>query len=99
MTKSLLLCSVLLLFVGSAARAEALPTSPPLFAAEQAVAAPAQACLTQEMSFLNGLATALVPICQGNSCTKTSDCRPAELPECAQCWCLGPAGDKSCGCF
>ena len=101
MVKNLLLWSVTLVLIltGSAALAEPLATDPPLFAVEQAEPAPASLCMAQELTMFPKPRPMVVPICQGNGCTKTSDCRPVGLPECAQCWCLGPAGDKSCSCF
>jgi hypothetical protein len=99
MAKYLLLWSVTLVLAGSAALAAPLASAPPLVGVEQAAPAPAPLCMAQEVDVLLALETQLVPICQGNGCTKTSDCRPAGLPECANCWCIGPAGDKSCACF
>jgi hypothetical protein len=103
MTKYLLLWSVTLVLAGSAASAEPPAAHPPLAGVLQVEPAPAPLCKAQAPDLLLALnpkpQPKLVPICQGDGCTKTSDCRPAGLPECAQCWCLGPAGDKSCGCF
>ena len=100
MTKYLLLSSVLLLaLAGSAAAAEPAAAAPPLFALEQAAPA-SPLCPAESPEGLFEIKPRLaVPICQGDACTKTSDCRPPGLPECAQCWCIGPAGDKSCGCI
>jgi hypothetical protein len=99
MAKYLLLWSLTLVLAGSAASAEPEAPDLPLFVVEQAPAtAPAQQCTEQAPAFeIKPKLT--VSICQGNACTKTSDCRPAGVADCANCWCLGPVGDKSCGCF
>lgn len=99
MTKYLLLWSVTLFLAGSAARAEAPATQPTLAGVLQAAAAPAPLCESQKPDLFNAFNARLVPICQGNPCDKTADCRPAGLPECSNCFCLGRAGDKSCSCF
>jgi hypothetical protein len=102
MAKFLLLCSLTLVLVlsGSAAFAAPPAADPPFFVVEQAETAPDSApqCVAEAPVFEIKPKMA-VSICQGNACTKTSDCRPAGVAECANCWCLGPAGDKSCGCF
>jgi len=99
MAKTLLLCSVAFLLAAGTVLAQAPAGAPPLFGPEPAQAASAQVCMAQELDVLAGLQTQDVPICAGNPCDKTMDCRPAGLPECANCWCIGPAGDKWCGCF
>lgn len=100
MAKHLLLSSLIfvLALAGSAASAEPLATDPPLAGVEQVE--PAPVCMAQELDiFLELKPKPTVSICQGNPCDKTSDCRPVGVPECAQCWCIGPAGDKHCGCI
>lgn len=100
MTKYLLLWSVTLVLVGSAAPAEPLAAPPSLVGVlQQAEPGSAPLCKAQVLDLFVAPRPKLVPICQGNGCTKTLDCRPSGVPECAQCFCLGPAGDKSCGCF
>ena len=100
MTKYLLLWSVVLVLAGSAAPAEPLAAHSPLVGVLQQVGPnPAPLCKAQESDGFLVLNPKLVPVCQGNACTTTLDCRPSGVPECAQCFCLGPAGDKSCGCF
>jgi len=102
MTRYLLLCTALLVLAGSAAFAEPVGTNPPppLFAVEQVAPASAPQCAAQVPDGLFDIKPKpTVPICQGNPCDKTSDCRPVGVPECAQCWCIGPAGDKHCGCI
>ncbi len=97
MAKYLLLWSVTLVLAGSAALAEPLATDPPLLGIEQLEPAPAL-CMPQELNGFLEPQPRMVPICHGDPCTTTSDCRPVGVPECAQCWCIGPAGDKWCGC-
>lgn len=100
MTKYLLLWSVTLVFMGSAASAEPLAAHPSLAGVlQQMEPGSAAQCKAQKPDMFLPLQPKLVPICQGNPCTKTLDCRPPGLPECAGCFCIGPAGDKSCGCF
>jgi hypothetical protein len=104
---ALVLISVV--FSGSAASAEAVASPAPL----PGVAAPAPlpalaasgagecqaASAAKELEVMLGVTAKGVPICHGNDCKKNSDCRPAEFPECANCWCIGPLGDKFCSCF
>lgn len=98
MVKSLLLFAFALLLVGSVASATTVPPAAPLAPALEAAQAPAaQECASQD--WLAQIQKEGVPICAGDGCDKTADCRPSGLPECANCWCLGPAGDKSCACF
>lgn len=104
MAKYLLLCSVFLVLVlaGSAASADPVATAPPppLFAADQVASASPPLCEAPAPEGLFDIKPKrMVSSCQGNGCDKTSDCRPPGVPDCAQCWCIGPAGDKSCGCI
>ncbi len=103
MAKTLLLWSVVLILAASAAfAAPPAPAAPsgaqPVKAAPILEPTAAPLCL-QAADVFAPLNLKLVPICQGDGCSKTADCRPAGLPECANCWCVGPAGDKSCACF
>lgn len=104
MSKSLSLFALALLLVGGAASAAPTPPAAPAASApallaglEAAQAPPVQECAAQD--WLSQIQKEGVPICQGNGCDKTADCRPVGLPECAQCFCVGPAGDKSCACI
>ena len=100
MTKYLLLSSVLLfILAGSVASAEPAATNPPLFVIEQTEPA-SPLCPAESPDVLFEIKPRqAVSICQGNPCDKTADCRPAGVAECAQCYCIGPAGDKHCGCI
>jgi hypothetical protein len=99
MAKYLLLWSVTLFLAGSAASAEPIATDPRLGGVEQVEPASMLLCPAQEQDVLLVLKSKFVSSCQGDPCTKTSDCRPAGVPDCAQCSCVGPAGDKSCACI
>ena len=99
MAKSLLLWSVGLVLAGSAALADPAAVDPRLGGMEQVAPAAAPMCMAQEPVELFALKPKVVSSCQGNPCDKTIDCRPAGVPDCAQCFCVGPAGDKSCACI
>ena len=102
MAKYLLLSFAVLVLVlsGSAASAEPVAADPPLFAVEQVEPVSSPLCIAEKPDVLFEIKPRFaVSICQGNACDKTSDCRPPGVAECAQCWCIGPAGDKSCGCI
>ena len=109
MAKTLLLCTVLLVLAASAAfAAPPAPAAPAAANLQMAIFAPvetapdvAPVCVEKEMAAALGIGALAEdpPICAGDGCDKTADCRPAGLPECANCWCIGPAGDKWCACF
>lgn len=100
---------IAVVFAGSSASAQpvAAPAPMPAVAAPPSVPALAlsatgeckAASVAGELEVMLGVSAEGVPICHGNDCKKNSDCRPAEFPECANCWCIGPLGDKFCSCF
>ena len=107
---ALVLISVV--FAGPAASAQPVP-APVAIPAVTASVAPAAlpalatsgagecqaASASRELEVMLGVTAKGVPACHGNDCKKNADCRPVGLPECSNCWCIGPLGDKFCSCF